>query len=57
VVHALMKFNYECLKYHEWLLQWKWHVLYAMVIKGVKDIHENDWLCTKPINCKFGQCY
>jgi len=52
-----MTFNYECLKYHEWLLQWKWHVLYAMVIKAMKDIHENDWLCTRPINSKFGQCY
>ena len=25
---------------------------YTMVIKRVKEMHENDWLCVRPINQK-----
>jgi hypothetical protein len=57
MAHALVKFNYECLKSHEWLFLWKLHVLYTMVIKRVKEMHENDWLCVRPIKWKTGQCY
>jgi hypothetical protein len=42
MVHALVKLNYEYLKSYEWLLLWKWHVLYEIVIKRVKEMNENN---------------